>query len=477
MYDDMNKLLIIDDDKSICKTLELHLRRYGYDVSFAHTGKDGIGLVIDKKPDVVILDIKLPDIDGIEVLRQIKSIDSNKYVIMITAFQDMETTIKAMQEGAFEYINKPISIYELDRAIENAVNSIKILAEEREEIIEIPKVTVGEGNIIGKSKIMKEIFKTIGVVSQSRTTILIEGESGTGKELIAKAIHFNSKDKKYPFISINCSAIVETLLESELFGHEKGAFTGALYRKDGKFTLANNGTLFLDEIGEMSLNLQAKLLRVLQEREFERVGGKEKIKTNVRVITATNKKLDNLVKEGKFREDLYYRLKVVTIDVPPLRDRKEDIPLLVEYVINKVNNELHRNVRKLSKRALELLINHEWVGNVRELENVITRGILLSRDDRLGEEHFSAILKSNADKLFKQKLVEDVDGKPMFETKIDSLDEIEKIHIFKVLNYTNWHKGKACEILGLTRPRLERKIKKYNIQPLVKKSLFYKEIS
>ena len=464
MYEDMNKIIIIDDDESICKTLELHLKRNGYDVSFAHTGSEGIKMVSEKEPQIVILDIRLPDTDGIEVLRQLKSIDMNKYIIMITAFQDMETTIKAMQEGAFEYIHKPISIDELDRAVDNAVRSLKILTGEREETIKIPKMNVGEGKIIGKSKIMKEIFKTIGVVSQSRTTVLIEGESGTGKELIAKAIHFNSPYKGYPFISINCSALVETLLESELFGHEKGAFTGALYRKDGKFTLANNGTLFMDEIGEMSLNLQTKLLRVLQEREFERVGGKEKIKTNVRVITATNKKLDNLVKQGKFREDLYYRLKVVTIDVPPLRERKEDIPLLVEYMINKVNNDLSRNVRKISNKALELLVNNPWVGNVRELENVITRAILLSREDRLGEEHFTLFLKGDAAKPSEQKLVADANGIRGYEVRVDSLNDIEKLHIAKVLNFTNWHKGKACEILGITRPRLERKIRKYGIK-------------
>ena len=480
MYEDMNKIIIIDDDESICKTLELHLKRNGYDVSFAHTGGEGIKMVSENEPQIVILDIRLPDTDGIEVLRQLKSIDNNKYIIMITAFQDMETTIKAMQEGAFEYIHKPISIDELDRAVDNAVRSLKILTGEREETIKIPKMNVGEGKIIGKSKIMKEIFKTIGVVSQSRTTVLIEGESGTGKELIAKAIHFNSPYKGYPFISINCSALVETLLESELFGHEKGAFTGALYRKDGKFTLANNGTLFMDEIGEMSLNLQTKLLRVLQEREFERVGGKEKIKTNVRVITATNKKLDNLVKQGKFREDLYYRLKVVTIDVPPLRERKEDIPLLVEYMINKVNNDLSRNVRKISNKALELLVNNPWVGNVRELENVITRAILLSREDRLGEEHFALFLKGDTSKpsaplevwqdslTIEPKLVVDANGMRGYEIKVDSLNDIEKLHIAKVLNFTNWHKGKACEILGITRPRLERKIRKYDIKSVEK---------
>jgi two-component system response regulator AtoC len=467
IIEDMNKILIIDDDNSICRTLDLHLKRSGYDVSFAYTGREGIELVMKKIPDVVILDIRLPDMDGIEVLRQIKTIYKDKYVIMITAFQDMDTTIKAMQEGAFEYINKPISIDELDRAIDNAVKSLKILKGEREEIIEIPKVAVGDGNIIGKSKVMKEIFKTIGVVSQSKTTVLIEGESGTGKELIAKAIHFNSKDREYPFISINCSAIVETLLESEIFGHEKGAFTGALYRKDGKFTLANNGTIFMDEIGEMSLNLQAKLLRVLQEREFERVGGKEKIKTNVRVIAATNKKLDDLVNNSKFREDLYYRLKVVTIDVPPLRERREDIPLLVEYIINKVNNDLHRNVRKISKNAIELLVNHPWIGNIRELENVITGAMLLSREDRLGEEHFTAFLKGKIGGSTEQEL-EKAEGHK-YETKISSLDEIEKIHINKILDYNNWHKGKTCEILGISRPRLERKIKKYDIKPQAKK--------
>jgi len=244
-------------------------------------------------------------------------------------------------------------------------------------------------NIIGKNEMMQEIYSLLPSIAQTKSTVLIEGESGTGKELIARAIHANSPRKDGPFVKVNCAALAEGILESELFGHVKGAFTGAYYDKFGRFELADKGTLFLDEIGDISPSLQVKLLRVLQEEEFERVGGKEKIKTNVRVIAATNKKLDNLVKQGKFREDLYYRLKVVTIDVPPLRERKEDIPLLVEYMINKVNNDLNRNVRKISNKALELLVNHPWIGNVRELENVITRAILLSREDRLGEEHFT----------------------------------------------------------------------------------------
>jgi len=299
-------------------------------------------------PDLVILDIRLPDVDGFTVLEDLREEEENVKVIMITAYHDMDSTIKAMKGGAFDYIHKPINVEELDMAIRKALKTLE-MEKKISGLLNEPSRSFKVGDIIGNNKEMKEIFKTIGVVSQSRTTVLIEGESGTGKELIAKVIHNNTAPDE-PYIAVNCSAIVETLLESELFGHEKGSFTGAVVRKLGKFELARYGTVFLDEISEMSVNLQAKLLRVLQEMDFERVGGKDSIKVNARIITATNKDLKVMVKEGKFRDDLYYRLNIVSIRIPPLRERREDIIALVDYLLAKINRELHKKVIGVSPK-------------------------------------------------------------------------------------------------------------------------------
>jgi len=326
----MAKILVIDDDVSIVETLEMYLSEEGHTVVTALTGTDGLNQYIKHNPDLVILDIRLPDIDGFTVLEDLQGEDENVKVIMITAFHDMDSTIRAMKGGAFDYIHKPINIEELEMAIEKALKTQE-MERKISGLLSEPSRSFKVGDIVANNREMKEIFKIIGVVSQSKTTVLVQGESGTGKELIARVIHNNTSPDE-PFIAVNCSAIVETLLESELFGHEKGSFTGAFTRKLGKFELARNGTVFLDEISEMSLNLQAKLLRVLQEMEFERVGGKDRIKVNARIIAATNKELPALVKEGKFREDLFYRLNIVSIRLPPLRERREDIPLLVDYL-------------------------------------------------------------------------------------------------------------------------------------------------
>lgn len=312
----MAKIIVIDDDRSISESLELYLSEEGHEVMTANTGTDGLNMVLQTSPDIVILDIRLPDIDGFTVLEDLKEENVEAKVIMITAHHDMETTIKAMKEGAFDYIHKPINIDELDIAIQKALRTLE-MEKKIDGLLTEPSRSFKVGDIIGTGKAMLDIFKTIGVVTQSKTTVLIQGESGTGKELIAKVIHNNTSPTE-PYIAINCSAIVDTLLESELFGHEKGSFTGAINRKPGKFELARHGTVFLDEISEMSLNLQAKLLRVLQEMEFERVGGKDRVKVNARIIAATNKDMKTLVEEGKFRDDLYYRLNIVTINIPPL---------------------------------------------------------------------------------------------------------------------------------------------------------------
>ena len=308
----------------------------------------------------MILDIRLPDIDGFTVLEDLREEEENVKVVMITAYHDMDSTIKAMKGGAFDYIHKPINVEELDMAIRKALKTLE-MEKKISGLLNEPSRSFKVGDIIGNNKEMKEIFKTIGVVSQSRTTVLIEGESGTGKELIAKVIHNNTAPDE-PYIAVNCSAIVETLLESELFGHEKGSFTGAVVRKLGKFELARYGTVFLDEISEMSVNLQAKLLRVLQEMDFERVGGKDSIKVNARIITATNKDLKGMVKEGKFRDDLYYRLNIVSIRIPPLRERREDIPALVEYLLTKINRELHKKVIGVSEEMMDIFMKYRWPG-------------------------------------------------------------------------------------------------------------------
>jgi two-component system response regulator AtoC len=448
----MDRILVIDDDKSICESLSLYLSEEGYAPGVAYSAEEGLKKLRSVSWDVVILDIFLSDANGLDVLARIKELDPEANVIMITAFHDMPTTVRAMKLGAVEYIHKPIDIDELEAAIQRCLKR-KLEGGRRGQGVVSLAGRSHDHEIVGKSRPMKEIFKTIGIVSQSKTTVLIEGESGTGKELIARAIHDHT-DKSKPFVSINCSAIVETLLESELFGHEKGAFTGASYRKPGKFELADSGTLFMDEIGDMSLNMQVKLLRVIQEREFERVGGKERVKTDVRIVAATNKALTEMVAQGTFREDLYYRLNVIRIHVPPLRERREDIPLLVEYLVQKLNRELHKKIAKIQAGALQVLVNRDWPGNIRQLENVLRRAAVLTHGDILMEETLAQSMDDPADS---PSMV----PSPLVRT----LDEVEKEHILTTLRLAKGNRGKACEVLGISRPTLQRKIRKYQINP------------
>ncbi len=390
----MSKILVIDDDASIRETLDLYLTEEGYKVETAETGTDGLNKYVKNPSDVVILDIRLPDVDGFSVLEDLKEENENVKVIMITAFHDMETTINAMKGGAFDYIHKPVNVDELDIAIKKAVKSLE-MEKKIDGLLMEPSRSFRVGDIIGTGNKMREIFKTIGIVSQSRTTVLIQGESGTGKELIAKVIHHNTSPDE-PFIAVNCSAIVETLLESELFGHEKGSFTGAIARKLGKFELARLGTVFLDEISEMSVNLQAKLLRVLQEMEFDRVGGKDKVKVNARIMAATNKDLKAMVKEGKFRDDLYYRLNIVSITIPPLRERRQDIAPLIDYLLAKINLDLHKKVIGVSDEMMEVFMNYHWPGNIRELENLLVRACVVAQGQVLGKNDFPELGKDEA---------------------------------------------------------------------------------
>ena len=445
----MEKILVIDDDESIRETLVNLLTRLKYDVVSAPDGKAGVELAKVEQPDLIISDMRMPQLSGLEVLEEIQKYDSQIRVIIITAHDDMETTVQAMQKGAYDFIEKPIETERLKISIKRALEN-KRLSEKIETItFEKSGSELQKNIIIGKSQIMREVYKKIGQVSANRVTVLILGESGTGKELVAKSIHYGGITKEYPFVAVNCTAITETLLESELFGHEKGSFTGADRMKKGKFELAGEGTIFLDEISEMSPNLQVKLLRVLQEKEFERVGGETVIPMKARIITATNKNLTQFVKKGKFREDLFFRLQVVNIELPPLRERKDDIPHLVKHFVNKINTDLHKNVNKIPDEVIEYLKSYDWVGNVRELENTLMQAIVLTKGD--------VLLKENI--LIRNTSITESDYKP---GKL-SLAELEKRHISYILDETKWNKPKAAEILKISLPTLYSKIESFGL--------------
>jgi len=444
------KVLIIDDQKAILESLGMYFSEKGHEIVCAESGTEGLKKVESEFPDIVILDIRLPDMNGLDILRNLKSTKKNVFVIMITAFHDMETTIRAMKNGAYDYIYKPINI----RQLENSVRRIVEAKNVRDRVaLHKNKRDNGWGGetIIGKTPAMQEIFKTVGLCCDNRSTVLIKGESGTGKELIAKAIHNNGILRGKPFVGINCCALVETLLESELFGHEKGAFTGAYQEKKGKFEIAENGTIFLDEVGDMPVTTQAKLLRFVQEKQFERVGGKKILRSDARIIAATNKNLRQMVNEGEFREDLYFRLNVVTITVPPLRSRRSDIPLLIDFFVAKSSMELCVEPKYISKDALNKLMSHNWPGNVRELENTIMRAMVMAVGDVILENHIAFETQEPKD----TALVE--------ATRFRTLEEHEKEHIVAALGVSGGNKGKACELLGISRPTLSKKIQKYHI--------------
>lgn len=446
------RILIIDDERPLLETLEMFLTEKGYAVGCAMSAKEGLKQSIDFDPHVIILDIRLPDMNGLDVLQELIR-NGRKNIIIITAFHDMDITIKAVKFGAFDYIPKPIDVEELDRVIDKALKSSSS-ARMAEAVSIDPSLSYEEGKIIGKSRGMKDIFKAIGVLSENRVTVLIDGETGTGKELIARAIHHNSPFRMHPFQAINCSTIVGTLLESELFGHEKGAFTGASSVKRGKFELAGQGTIFLDEVEEIPFELQSKLLRFLQEKEFERLGGEKRIRSNARVITATNKDLSEMVEKGLFREDLYYRLKVAIIKVPPLRERKSDIPLLVEHILRKINHELNKSIRKVEGEALKRMMVYDWPGNVRELENILIHAAINTHGEVILAELITPLLGQQFSNHQGPRVV------PYGE---QNLKNMEKEYITRVLNQTHWHLGKTCEVLGISRPTLRHKLKTYKI--------------
>jgi two-component system response regulator AtoC len=449
----VKKILIIDDERSLLESLEMFLTEKGYAVSCAVSAAEGLALCAVFDPDVIILDVRLPDMNGLDLLQKLAAQGRNT-VIIITAFHDMDITIKTVKLGAFDYIPKPIDVDELDRAIDKALKSTVPARTANALSIDDPSQAYVEGQIIGKSTVMKEIFKAIGVLSENRVTVLIEGETGTGKELIARAIHLNSPCKDHPYQAINCSTIVGALLESELFGHEKGAFTGASSAKKGKFELAGAGTILLDEIGEIPFQLQSKLLRFLQEKEFERLGGARQIKSTARVIAATNRDLWQMVQDGAFREDLYYRLNVATIKVPPLRERKPDIVLLVHYILRKINRELRKTIRKVEEGAIRRMMEYDWPGNVRELENVLTHAAIDTPGEIIFEDSIVPLLG---------RTLPGHHGTRREPDKNQSLNDMEKEHIAGVLDRTHWHLGKACTLLGISRPTLRSKIKEYGI--------------
>ena len=446
----MNKIIIIDDDQTILETIRSYLDDKENEVFLVEDGYAGLELIKKNEPDLIITDLIMPGIGGMEILEAVKNMDLPASVIVMTAYDSMESIIKAIQLGAYDCISKPFDKERfnvlVNRALENKINNERLRFATLESSAKFNK----ENSIIGNSSVMKEVFKMIGSVSTNRVTVLIQGESGTGKELIAKVIHYSGVTKEHPFIAVNCSSLSETLLESELFGHVEGAFTGAIRDKKGKFELAGEGTIFLDEISEISINIQVKLLRVIQEKKIEKVGGEKSIPIKARIIAATNRNLSEMVKSKKFREDLFYRLNVFTITAPPLRDRKGDIPQLIVHFLQKANQELHKNVNKIPYEAMDMLLSHNWVGNVRELENVITQGVVLSR---------GSVLQKDTLLLSKNPLEENND----IDESLLSLKEVEKNHITLVLKKVNWKLNEATKILGISKTTLYKKIEDYSI--------------
>ena len=445
-------ILLIDDDDSLRRVMEFSLTEAGHKVQTAASGEDGLRLFEKDSFDAVITDITMPGMSGMEVLAKVRRRDAHIPVIVITAYGTIESAVLAMKQGAFDYITKPVSRDELRLTLEKAVRMRRLEKENVELRAEVTDRYSFE-SIIGGSEKMKEVLDLAGRVAASDASLLITGETGTGKELLAKGVHFNSRRADGPFVAVNCAAIPETLIESELFGHVKGAFTGAVRDKEGKFELADGGTLFLDEIGDLRIDLQAKILRTLQEREVDRVGGGKPVAVDARVIAATNKDIERAVKEGAFREDLYYRLNVITLSIPPLRERKEDIPLLVNHFLKKFNKDAGV---LMDAAALSALTAYGWPGNVRELENVIERASVLKRGPLITREELPEKLKKE------KRGVEDLILN-LPEQGI-SLEDLEKSLIIKALEKHKGNQTRAAEFLGITRPTLIYRMEKFGLK-------------
>lgn len=437
-------ILIVDDEESVRDSLYNWFIEDGYEVECAENAKQALSILESKNMDIILADIKMPGMDGLEMHRRIRSLNKDSIVIIMTAFAAVDTAVQALKDGAFDYITKPFDPDDLSHLIRNASSQISLKEENkalRDKIVSLENVE----DLIGTSEAMIRVLKEVERVAQSNSPVIITGESGTGKELIARAIHSNSSRKFSPLVSVHCGALTESLLESELFGHEKGAFTGAMYNRKGRFEMADGGTIFLDEIATISPKMQIELLRVLETKTFIRVGGNKEITSDFRVICATNKNLKQMVDKGLFREDLYYRLNVVNISIPPLRERTEDIPLLVDHFIEKYCTSMSRNIMTIDKAALRRLEQYNFPGNVRELENMIERAIVVGNDKEL-------------------RLKDLPFDKGMTTNTFQSLEDLEKQYILQVLNKYDWNISQSAKVIKVDRATLYNKIKKYNLE-------------
>jgi two-component system response regulator HydG len=446
-----SKILIVDDEPSHLKMLEAVLTEEGFQVQKADDGQTAVQAVEERFYDLILMDVQMSKMDGIEALKRIKEISPGIPVIIMTAYASVNTAVDALKSGAYDYLTKPLDIDELKILVQKALRHQQL---EKENIFlrEQLKGRFDFSNIIGQSAMMLQLFETMSLVAPSDATVLITGDSGTGKEIIASAIHQNSLRHEKPLIKVNCAALPETLLESELFGHERGAFTGAQSRRQGRFQLAHGGTIFLDEIAEMAPSTQAKILRVLQEREFEPLGGSSTVKVDARVIAATNKDLKSEIKEGRFREDLYFRVNVVMLNVPPLRERREDIPLLADFFLRQYAEKNHQLIKGFTPLAADLLMRYHWPGNVRELENVIERAVIMARGDVITPGEYPETLRS---------LEPDLKKTGIDLTPGRSLKAVEKEMILRTLEDTNGNRTHAAKILGISRRTLQLKLKDY----------------
>lgn len=447
------KILVVDDELDVLDLMKELFESRGYQPLTATNGVEALKVVREEEPDMVISDIRMPDMDGMQLLEILSNSYSNIPVIMVTAHGTIETAVEAIKMGAKDYVLKPLRLDEILSKVET-IAQLKNLEKENEYLKSRLAHRFNIKNIIGKSESMNDLFKLIHDVAPTSTSVLIQGENGTGKELIANAIHFNSPNVNKPFIKLNCAVLAETLLESELFGHVRGAFTGAIKDKVGRFELANRGTLFLDEIGEITPNMQLKLLRVLQEGEFERVGGSETLKVDVRIIAATNQNLEEKIKLGSFRQDLYYRLNVIPLNVPPLRDRKDDIELLVYHFFEKFDEVYKKNIKKIDPDAMRALEDYEWPGNIRELENYMERAIVLNKTDKLSLSDFPETIGH------KQKTVVEFNEN---EGLMSAIESYEKELILSELRNNKGNKAKTAQKFKVNRSTFMSKLKKYNI--------------